>query len=299
MIVNSNESQRVLPEPTTAVQVSAGDELDVWVLGEGTPVVFVHGAMTRDLLKPLADELNPRGNYQVIHYGRRGHGGSGLPGVAADIRGQAADVVTILDALGIDKAHVAGHSFGAYIALEMATQAADRLLSAILLEPVLAQALGAASQQGVTRFAEESIPMVAQMYRAGEADRAVTTFCDITSGVEGAIDLIEPVLPKGARELAAVDLNTFFQVDGPAMFSWMVDPPTVKEIPTPIHWFSGADSPPWFHESRDFLQGLRPSTKAVEIADAGHYFPVLKPAETATALDQVLRSSTHGRQSHK
>jgi hypothetical protein len=30
--------------------------------------------------------------------------------------------------------------------------------------------------------------------------------------------------------------------------------------------------------------------KAATIVGAGHYFPVLKPAETATALDELLRS---------
>lgn len=295
MTLNINESQQVLLEPTTRVQVSPRDELDVWVMGEGTPVVLVHGAMMRDLLLPLADELTRRGGYQVIYYGRRGHGGRGLPTDATDIPGQATDVVTILDALGIDKAHVAGHSFGAYIALEVATQAPDRLLSAILFEPVLAQALSEATQQDMKEFVEVVIPMVAEMYMSGEADRAVRTFCDITSGVEGAIELIEPILPVGARALAAVDLNTFFQVDGPAMLSWMVDPATVKEIPTPVQWFNGADSPPWFYESRDFLQELLPTTKAVDIAGAGHYFPILKPAETATALDELVRSNTLGR----
>lgn len=98
--INQTRGQQVMPEPTTKVRVSAKDELDVWVMGEGDPVVFIHGAMARDFLKPLADELVRTGGYQAIHYGRRGHGGVGLPGETADIAGQATDVVMILDALG-------------------------------------------------------------------------------------------------------------------------------------------------------------------------------------------------------
>ncbi len=124
----------------------------------------------------------------------------------------------------------------------------------------------------------------------------VATLLDVTSGVQGVIELIEPVLPEGARELAAVDLNTWLQVDLPAMSAWVADPATVKEITTPIAWIGGADSPPGFTDSRALLQEWRPTTKAADIVGAGHYFPVLKPAETATTLDELLRSQAPAQQ---
>jgi pimeloyl-ACP methyl ester carboxylesterase len=241
------------------------------------------------------DELVKTDRYQVIHYGRRGHGGHGLPGETADIPGQAADVVAVLDALGVDKAHVAGHSFGAYIALEMATQAAGRLLSAVLLEPPLAQAQTEAVQQALKQLAEVAMPLVVDRYTSGDADGAVTAFLDFTSGVQDAVELIEPALPQGARALAAADLNTWLQADLPAMGSWMADPVAVTQLTTPIVWIGGADSPPLFADSRALVQEWRPAMKAATIVGAGHYFPVLKSAETATALDELLRSQAPDR----
>ena len=288
-------TSRGMPEPTTRVRVSDKDQLDVWVAGEGVPVVLIHGAMARDLLKPLMDELVKTDRYQVIHYGRRGHGGHGLPGETADIPGQAADLVAVLDALGVDKAHVAGHSFGAYIALEMATQAAGRLLSAVLLEPPLAQAQTEAVQQALKQLAEVAMPLVVDRYTSGDADGAVTAFLDFTSGVQDAVELIEPALPQGARALAAADLNTWLQADLPAMGSWMADPAAVTQLTTPIVWIGGADSPPLFADSRALVQEWRPAMKAATIVGAGHYFPVLKSAETATALDELLRSQAPDR----
>jgi pimeloyl-ACP methyl ester carboxylesterase len=258
-------------------------------------VVLIHGAMTRDLLKPLMDELVKKDRYQVIHYGRRGHGGHGLPGETVDIPGQVADVVAVLDALGVDKAHVAGHSFGAYIALEMATQAAGRLLSAVLLEPPLAQAQTEAVQQALKELAEVAMPLVVDKYTSGDADGAVTAFLDFTSGVQDAVELIEPALPEGARALAAADLNTWLQADLPAMGSWMADPAAVMQLTMPIVWTGGAESPPFFADSRALVQEWRPAMKAATIVGAGHYFPVLKPAETATALDELLRSEAPDR----
>ncbi|HCT77249.1 MAG TPA: hypothetical protein DGT23_11800 [Micromonosporaceae bacterium] len=285
---NETRVRQAMPDPTTKVRVSAKDELDVWVMGEGDPVVFIHGAMARDLLKPLADELVRTGGYKAIHYGRRGHGGHGLPGETADIAGQATDVVTILDALGIDKAHVAGHSFGAYIALELATRVPDRVLSATLLEPPFAQT--EAMQQGLKDLGV-AMSLIADKYTNGDVDGAVTTFWEFTSEVEGLAEIIEPVLPEGARELAAVDLGTWLQVDLPAMGKWMADPEAVKDITTPIAWIGATDSAPVFTESRSLLQQWLPTTRASDIVGVGHYFPVLRPAETATALDELLRSS--------
>jgi pimeloyl-ACP methyl ester carboxylesterase len=287
--INETRAQQAMPEPTTKVRVSHKDDLDVWILGEGEPVVFVHGAMARDLLKPLADELVRTGGYQAIHYGRRGHGGVGLPGEAADIAGQATDVLTILDALGIDRAHVAGHSFGAYIALELATRAPDRLLSATLLEAPFAQT--DAMQQGLKDLGA-AMSLIADKYTNGDADGAVSTFWEFTSEVEGLAELIGPVLPEGARELAAVDLGTWLQVDLPAMGKWMADPAAVEGITTPIAWIGSTDSAPMFTESRALLEEWLPTTKTATIVGVGHYFPVLKPAETAATLAELLRSAT-------
>lgn len=286
--VSATHAQQAMPEPTTRVRVSDKDELDVWVWGEGESVVFVHGAMTRDLLKPLADELVRTGGYQAIHYGRRGHGGRGLPGRASDITGQAADVAAILDALRIDRAHVAGHSFGAFVALELAIRAPERLRSAVLLELFLAEALSEASQQIQAGF-ERAFPAIAQQYLSGEAGRAVMAFADLTAGVEGVWERLEPRLPTGTRTLAAADLNTFFQVDGPAMGAWLAKAVPMQQITAPIVWIGGADSPSTFADTRDYLRRLLPRTKTYDIGGIGHYFPALKPAETAAALDAALR----------
>lgn len=282
-----------LPDPTTKIAVSDGDDLDVWVIGEGTPVLFVHGAMTRDLLTPLVDELAKRDGYQLIHYGRRGHGGGGLPGEAADIPGQAADVVTILDALGIDRAHVAGHSLGAMIALELAMRAPHRLRSLMLLEHgFFAQARTEASKQFL-KEGEALWPVLIETYMSGDKEGAVTMLWDVTSGIEGSRELIEPALPDDALELAVQDLNTFLQVELADLGSWMADPATVQEITTPVAWVSRADSAPLFRESGAILQEWLPNTEAIEIVGArSHYFPTLNAAETATALHEWLTSQS-------
>jgi pimeloyl-ACP methyl ester carboxylesterase len=292
----TTETRRGMPPATTRVQVSGGDELDVWVSGDGDPVVFVHGGLMRDFLEPLAGDLVGRDGYRTILFGRRGHGGVGLPGEPTDIPGQASDVVAILDALGIDRAHVAGHSFGALIVLELATRVPERLRSAILLEAPLVQT--EAFQQALPAQ-QEAMSLIAAAATSGDADGAVARFWDFTAEIEDAADVVEPALPEGARAMAASDLDTWLQVDLPAMASWIADPAAVTACATPIVWIGATGSPPLFQESRALFQEWMPSIRTAEIAGAGHYFPVLKPAETAAALDELLRRTSRGRRGHR
>lgn len=288
-IMSDTTAGRVMPEPDTKVRVSDGDELDVWVIGEGTPVVFVHGVVMRDFLVPLADELTRRGDHQVIHYGRRGYGGRGLPGAATDIPGQVPDVLAILDALRIEKAHVAGHSFGGYIALELAARTPERLLSVMLLEPLFGQVVRSAEGQELMRaFAEVAMPAVIGQYENGDGRGAVSAVYEATSGVENARQPVERALPQAAPELAVTDLATFLQVDWPAMGAWTAGAVPLPEATTPTVWIGGSDSGVLFDESRAHLQERLPGTMAYTVADVGHYFPLLKPAETATAVDEWL-----------
>ena len=282
-------ARRAMPDPTTKVRVSDGDELDVWVIGEGTPVVFVHGGVMRDFLVPLADELTRRGEYQVIHYGRRGHGGRGLPAEATDIPGQVPDVLAILDALGIEKAHVAGHSFGGYVAMELATRTPDRLLSALLLEPLFGQVVRSTEgRENMRAVAEVAMPAIIGQYARGDGYGAVSAFYEATSRVTNAREPVERALPTGAGELAVTDLATFLQVDWPAMGAWMADPVPLPGPTMPIAWIGSTESGALFDETRAYLQEQLPGTTAYTIADVGHYFPLLRPAETALAVDEWL-----------
>lgn len=112
---------------------SEGVKLYYEETGEGTPLVFLHefagdhrsweaqvGAFARD--------------YRCIVISNRGYPPSDAPEDASaydqDIVNR--DVIAVLDALGIDKAHVVGLSMGAYTALQLALGFPQRLRSAVV-----------------------------------------------------------------------------------------------------------------------------------------------------------------------
>jgi pimeloyl-ACP methyl ester carboxylesterase len=80
--------------------------------------------------------------YRVIRMHRRGFIGSSDQVGPMSVADHAADAIGLLDALGIERAHVAGHSIGGAMVLEMAAAAPERLETLILLDPAPASGLG-------------------------------------------------------------------------------------------------------------------------------------------------------------
>ncbi|MEV6303468.1 alpha/beta hydrolase [Actinoplanes sp. NPDC051861] len=116
--------------------VTIGDlTLHVRDTGHGTPVLLLHGwPDTGDLWQHQSRSLVAAG-YRTIVPDLRGFGASSKP---SDVAAYAApalvdDVVGILDALGVGRAHIVGHDWGAAIAWMTAAFAPERVTSVTAL----------------------------------------------------------------------------------------------------------------------------------------------------------------------
>jgi len=86
--------------------------------GEGTPVILIHGFPdTGDLWRNQVSALNAAG-YRTIVPDMRGRGQTSQAAVVGDygLISIVGDVIAILDALDIPKAHVVGHDWGSAVA---------------------------------------------------------------------------------------------------------------------------------------------------------------------------------------
>lgn len=98
---------------------------------EGTPLVLLHGGvMTIDLT--FADSIPTLAKkHRVIGVEFQAHGRTADIDRELRFANLASDVVGLLDHLGIDRAHVMGHSMGGGTAVELAVSHPDRLLSVV------------------------------------------------------------------------------------------------------------------------------------------------------------------------
>jgi pimeloyl-ACP methyl ester carboxylesterase len=106
-------------------------------VGEGPDLVMVHG-LTGNLavwhlqIVPALSE-----HFRVLTYDLRGHGHSDTPQSGYTLDAMADDLLELLDALEIDKPLIAGHSYGADIALYHALHHPERVREVIAIEAAL------------------------------------------------------------------------------------------------------------------------------------------------------------------
>jgi 3-oxoadipate enol-lactonase len=195
-----------------------GCRLGYEVRGEGEPVVLIHAGLVADFFAPLMGRPELDG-YRIVRYHRAGYAGSD-PVDPVDIGRHAAHCRALLAHLGIDQAHLVGHSSSAAMAIQVALDDPAAVRSLALLEMALLAVPSAP-------FAAESIGQ----YRSGEHRRAVDTWMRGVCGPDYRVAL-DRELPD-ALDQAVVDADTFFARELPALREWPFGPDDAARVTQP------------------------------------------------------------------
>ena len=109
--------------------VSGGVGIEVDVTGSGRPVVLLHGFPDRARLWRKQVPALAAAGFQVIAPDQRGYGRSDKPAAVDDynLLHLVGDVLGALDMLGIERAHLVGHDWGAAVAWVTAAVAPQRV----------------------------------------------------------------------------------------------------------------------------------------------------------------------------
>lgn len=157
-----------------------GVELSYTDEGRGEPLLFVHGALgDYRSWERISPAYTPR--FRVISYSLRGH----FPGTQADdafatAQEHAGDLVALLEALRLGRAHVVGQSFGGAVALVAAWQQPELVNRLVLAEPSLFSLLSGMPEGPalIGEFLAGADGVLARL-DAGEQRRAVEEFIDL------------------------------------------------------------------------------------------------------------------------
>jgi pimeloyl-ACP methyl ester carboxylesterase len=254
-----------------------GVELKYHAVGSGEPVLLIHGGFIADTFVPLLAEPRIVGSFRLIAYHRRGYGGSSRATAPFTIRQQATDARALLRHLGIPRAHVAGHSYGGVIAIQLSLDAPEVVASLALLEP----ALVASVPSGSTFL--ETVASIQAMHQRGDRAGATDAFLTEVMGQEYR-PVLEKALPPGAFELAVTDSDTCLRVELEALQRWTFTEEDAARIRQPVLSVIGDESGPIFDETHSLLKRWIPHLEELAVPHANHALQYMNPSAVADGL---------------
>lgn len=267
-------------------------ELRYTVLGEGEPVLCIHGTSIADsLITPLRFHQPLLDDYQFISYYRAGYNGSTLEKDALSIEEGAEHVRELLDHLGIEKAHIMAFSFGGVIAFQFLLSHPERVRSAILLEPYLPREEPQAIQANIDAFMGAM-----KLYESGDKLGAAQRYMESVCG-PNFLSAVEMTGPLNVWDRVEECVDTTFTVDFPAISQWGFKPSEADRLvdvkpAMPVLAMMGLDSEsamPGFRETQRFLMNWLPQAERCGIPNATHGMQSMNPVAVAEAAHAFLR----------
>ncbi len=241
-----------------------GVQLEYAVSGSGEPLLLIPLGPIGDSFMPFLSEPALVERYRVISYHQRGQGGSTHSREPVSFAQHAADAAALLAHLGIRRAHVAGHSSGGDIALQLALDCPDLVHTLTLLEPPLTGVPSAGA------FFEKAGPALAA-YGSGERESAMAQFLSMVCGLDwqSCRTVIGKHLPGGVAQ-AMADVDTFFGGYLPALGAWQFGRNEAARISQPVLSVLGARSERLFVDGHDLLHAWFPQAEDLIVEGAGH-----------------------------
>jgi pimeloyl-ACP methyl ester carboxylesterase len=242
-----------------------GGELEYEVQGDGEPVLLIHGGVIAASYVPIMREP-ALARYRLIRYHRRGYAGSTKhePGASFGIGRQAADALALLRHLGLERAHIVGHSYGGVIALQLALDAPRVVHSLTLLEPALVGFVPSGAE-----FGKQTMEPALARYGAGDRAGALDAFMRDAVAPNWKSDLARTI--PGSPEQAERDVRTMFEIETPPLAEWDFDQQKARTISQPILHVVGSDSLTMFHDIGKMLHSWFPrQVEDLAVSGAAH-----------------------------
>lgn len=248
------------------------------ISGEGEPLILLHGLFgSLDNLGVIARGLQDK--WQIHGLDQRNHGKS--PHAATMTYPEMADdVLAYMDAQGLAKAWVLGHSMGGKVAMQLALKAPDRIAGIIVadISPVTYKPRHDHVLEGLKAVDTKSLSS------RQDADSALSEHVEEAGVRQFLLKNLAPV-PAGEKE------------ESGARYRWRLNLPVIDQsyadlsaapegdgpYEGPVLFIKGADSAYIQTRHRDAIAKLFPNADLKVIEGTGHWLHAEKP-DTFVAL---------------
>ena len=255
-----------------------GVELEYTLRGTGEPVVLIHWGVGAVWAQPLLDEPALADGYRLLSYHRAGFAGSSRIEGSINMADHADHCRLLMRRVGIERAHIVGHSSSAMIALQLALDFPDSAQTLVLMESARPTPATETQAEFVRAFVEPAV----ERYRAGDKHGAVDTFFRGVFG-RGYRRALDRGLP-GAFEDAVAAADAFFTQELPAVQQWSFTQEDAGRVTQPVLAVLGEHTAPTFPERRDLLLAWLPNVEAFDLPDATHLLHAQNPRAMAEGL---------------
>jgi len=261
--------------------------------GSGTPVVFVH-EYAGDWRTWEPQMRHFARAHRCVTYSQRGYPPSDIPDEPDQYTQDKFrdDVIAVMDALNIDKAHIVGHSMGAATALHVGIKVSERCISVTAAgcgygsspDPKVVEKSRAASRETAKMFASETMADAAARYGDGPTRQAQKN--KDPRGYAEFIRMLSEHSSKG-HELVMENL----QARRPTLWEMEAD---LRKFGPPLLVLVG-DEDEWCLDASVFLRRIVPTAGLCVIPRSGHTITSEEPAAFNAACAELFAAAEAGR----
>ncbi len=261
--------------------------------GVGTPVVFVHEfAGDYRTWEPQLRYFSR--SHRCVTYSQRGYPPSDVPSdpnsYGQDIA--RSDVIALMDALGIERAHVVGHSMGAYTSLHVGMHDPQRCISVTaagcgwgsLPDPAARAAMRVQAAETAKMFTEKSMAEAAAIY-SDTPTRQAQNYKDPRGYAEFA-----RMLAQHSSQGHALTM-TMLQAKRPTLWDMEAD---LRKFSVPLLIICG-DEDETCLDGSVFLKRIAPTAALYVVPRSGHTITSEEPAAVNAALAELFAAAEGGR----
>jgi pimeloyl-ACP methyl ester carboxylesterase len=275
------------------IPAADGTKLYVEETGSGTPVVFVHEyAGDYRSWEPQMRYLCRQ--HRCVTYSQRGYPPSEVPTDPARYAQEIArdDVIAVMDALGIEQAHVVGHSMGAYTALHVGMAYPQRCLSVTAAGCGWGSTPDSAKRAAMSAMAADT----GKMFAAEGIASAAAKYADAPMR-----QAFKHKDPRGWNEFARMLAEHSAEGHAHTMLNLQLKRPTLWDMEAGLKAFSVpllvivGDEDDLCLDGSVFLKRTAPTAALLVIPRAGHTINSEEPATVNAALAELFAAAEAGR----